>query len=97
MLGREAKTFAKRLAAKLANKWEKSYSQVCGYVNARLNIAIVRATHLCMRGSAEFPYTKSASIILNGKTGLVYHYLNVSSEHHYLNRIAYSLQSGWNK
>jgi hypothetical protein len=51
MLGREAKTFAKRLAAKLANKWEKSYSQVCGYVNARLSIAIVRATHLCMRGS----------------------------------------------
>jgi hypothetical protein len=51
MLGREAKTFAKRLAAKLANKWEKSYSQVCGYVNARLSIAIVRATHLCMKGS----------------------------------------------
>jgi hypothetical protein len=51
MLGREAKTFAKRLAAKLANKWEKSYSQVCGHVNARLSIAIVRAAHLCMRGS----------------------------------------------
>jgi hypothetical protein len=52
MLGREAKTFAKRLAAKPANKWEKSYSQVCGYVNARLSIgSIVRATHLCMRGS----------------------------------------------
>jgi hypothetical protein len=35
-LGRGAKTFAKRLAAKFASKWEKSYSQVCGYVNARL-------------------------------------------------------------
>jgi hypothetical protein len=33
MLGREPKTFAKHLAAKLANKWEKSYSQVCGYVD----------------------------------------------------------------
>jgi hypothetical protein len=52
MLGREAKTFAIRLvaSAKLANKWEKSYSQVCGYVNAQLSIAIVLATHLCMRG-----------------------------------------------
>ena len=35
LLGREAQTFAKRLAAKLASKWEKSYSQVCaGYINA---------------------------------------------------------------
>ncbi len=37
MLGREAKTFAKRLAAKFANRREKSYSQVCGCVNARLS------------------------------------------------------------
>jgi hypothetical protein len=46
LLGREAKTFAKRLAAKLASKWEKTYSQACGCINARLSIAIVRATHL---------------------------------------------------
>jgi hypothetical protein len=51
LLGREAQTFAKRLAAKLASKWQKTYSQVCGYVKARLSIAIVRATHLCLRGS----------------------------------------------
>jgi hypothetical protein len=51
MLGREAATFAKRLAAKLAAKWQRTYSQVCGYVKARLSIAIVRATHLCLRGS----------------------------------------------
>jgi hypothetical protein len=47
ILGQEAKTFAQRLAAKLANKWEKSYSQVSGYVNnARLSIAIVEP-HTC--------------------------------------------------
>jgi hypothetical protein len=40
LLGQEAKTFAKRPAAKLANKWEKSSSQVCGCVNARLSVAI---------------------------------------------------------
>ena len=51
LLRREASTFAKRLSAKLATKWQKTYSQVCGYVNARLSIAIVRATHLCLRGS----------------------------------------------
>ena len=51
MHGREAKPFAQYLAAKLASKRKKSYSQVCGYVNARLSIAIARAMHLCMRGS----------------------------------------------
>jgi hypothetical protein len=51
LLGREAQTFAKRLAAKLAGKWQKPYSQVAGYVKARLSIAAVRATHLCLRGS----------------------------------------------
>jgi hypothetical protein len=51
MLGREATIFSKRLAAKLAAKWSRSYSEVCGYVRSRLSIAIVRATHLCIRGS----------------------------------------------
>ena len=51
LLGREAKTFAKRLAVKLAGKWQKPYSQVAGYVKARLGIAAVGATHLCLRGS----------------------------------------------
>jgi hypothetical protein len=35
----------------LSEKWEKPFSEVCGYVNARMSIAIVRATHLCIRGS----------------------------------------------
>ena len=47
MLGQDAKTFAKRLAARPASKWEKSHSQARGCVNARLSIAIVRATHPC--------------------------------------------------
>jgi hypothetical protein len=51
LLGREVKTFAKRLAGKLAGKWQKPYSQVCGYVKARLSMVAVRATHLCLRGS----------------------------------------------
>jgi hypothetical protein len=51
LLGKEAKTLLKKLSAQLAEKWEKPYSQVCGYVNARMSIAVVRATHLCLRGS----------------------------------------------
>jgi hypothetical protein len=51
LLGRKAPTFAKQLAAKLMKKWQRSYSQTCGYVNARLSIAIIQATHLCLRGS----------------------------------------------
>jgi hypothetical protein len=51
MIGKEAKVMMKRLSALLAEKWQKPYSEVCGYVNARMSIAIVRATHLCLRGS----------------------------------------------
>jgi hypothetical protein len=47
-MGCKASTFAKRLSAKLAEKWQKPYSQVCGYVNVRLSIAMVRTTHLCL-------------------------------------------------
>jgi hypothetical protein len=48
LLGREATTFAKQLSAKLASKWQQSYSQVCRYVNACLRITIARATYLCL-------------------------------------------------
>ena len=51
LLGKEAKVVLKRLALMLTEKWSKPYSEVCGYVNARMSIAIVRATHLCVRGS----------------------------------------------
>eukprot|EP00978_Attheya_sp_CCMP212_P020030 scaffold56867_cov40-Attheya_sp.AAC.1 len=52
LIGKEGQTFAKRLAGLLSEKRQRpSYSQVCGYVNARLSIALVRATHRCLRGS----------------------------------------------
>jgi hypothetical protein len=34
LLEQEATTFSKCLAAKLASKWQRTYSEVCGYVNA---------------------------------------------------------------
>jgi len=51
LIGKEGKTVLKRLSALIAEKWDKPYSEVCGYVNAKMSIAIVRATHLCLRGS----------------------------------------------
>ena len=51
LLGREASFLLQRLSALLAEKWGKSYSEVCGFVRARMSIAVVRATHLCLRGS----------------------------------------------
>jgi hypothetical protein len=34
LLGKEAKTLLKKMFALLAKKWEKLYSEVCGYANA---------------------------------------------------------------
>jgi hypothetical protein len=53
LLGEEAKILLRKLSAMLAEKWEKSpCSEVCGCcVDARVSIAIVRATHLlCIHG-----------------------------------------------
>ena len=41
----------KRLAGRLTSRWSQPYSQVCGYLNARLAVALVRATHRTLRGS----------------------------------------------
>lgn len=51
LVGREASSLLRKLSSLLAEKSGKSYSEVRGFVNARMSIAIVRATHLCLRGS----------------------------------------------
>jgi hypothetical protein len=51
LLGKEAEVLLNRLAGKISIKWGKPYSEVCGFVRARMSIAMVRATHLCLRGS----------------------------------------------
>ena len=56
----EAKAVNKKLAAKLANKWKAPYSATCGFINARISIAIIRATHLCLRGS-RIPFRNMSS------------------------------------
>jgi len=51
MFGFEARAFLKRLAKLLAEEWEKLYSTVMGFINARMSISLVRATNRCIRGS----------------------------------------------
>ena len=47
----EATATLKRLASLLATKWKQSYSKTCRYINSRIAITLVRATHRCIRGS----------------------------------------------
>ena len=53
MPGREAKFAEKRLAALLAEKWHRPYSQMAHYVRSRMAISIVRANSLLIRGSRD--------------------------------------------
>jgi hypothetical protein len=51
LLGFEAKNLLKQIAKRLTAKWEQPHSGVRGFVNARINLAILQATNLCIRGS----------------------------------------------
>ena len=51
LLGREAAEVLRQLSGILATKWGSPYSHVCGFVKARMSIAIARATNRCLRGS----------------------------------------------
>ena len=48
-MGEQAKKYLQRVGRVLAGKWEKSYSEVMGFVMGRVSIAIARATSMCIR------------------------------------------------
>uniref|UniRef100_A0A0G4FPJ2 Uncharacterized protein n=1 Tax=Chromera velia CCMP2878 TaxID=1169474 RepID=A0A0G4FPJ2_9ALVE len=50
-LDREARNFLGLLAGRLSEKWQKEYSEVCGWMKARLQIAHLRAASACIRGT----------------------------------------------
>jgi hypothetical protein len=54
LIGKEAKTVLKVLAARTATKAGKTYSNAMGYMRARLSIVIVRATP-CMHQRPHSP------------------------------------------
>ena len=47
----EAEHYLKRLSSYLSEKWEKCYSEVIGWVRARVQVCILRSVSLCLRGS----------------------------------------------
>jgi hypothetical protein len=48
---RQSRTLLKKLSALLAENWEKVYSEICGYGNAWISIAMVRANHIYLQDS----------------------------------------------
>ena len=46
----EALATKKRLAALLSYKLKREYSEICGFVKARMSLAIVRSNSLLLRG-----------------------------------------------
>lgn len=51
ILAKEANSFTRALAAHLAKKWNRAYSDTCGYIKGRLGLTIIRATTRCLYGS----------------------------------------------
>ena len=51
LIGAEADAVLQQLSRFLAQKWDKPYSTVRGYVTARMSFAIARGSSLCLRGS----------------------------------------------
>jgi len=66
MEGTEATAARKHLAARLAGKWNLQYSQMCGFVKARLSIALVRATSRCLRGTRDQSYRPHSMLWVAG-------------------------------
>ena len=51
LLGHEATALLQLLSSRLAERWDKPYPPVRGFLNLRVSLALVRASHLCIRGS----------------------------------------------
>ena len=49
-LASEATTFYKRLAARLAEKWEQPYSSTIAWLRCRLTFFLLRSAIQCIRG-----------------------------------------------
>ena len=73
--GREAIAARKRLASRLAAKWNRQYSEVCGFVRSRLAFILVRATSRCFRGTRN-PHKRSNQLDWAAGAGMrLYHRL----------------------
>lgn len=66
VLHKEYDTYVKRLSFNLATKWNKAYSQILSWVKAQLEISIIKAVGLRIRGTRRLirslPYEDGAGI-----------------------------------
>ena len=69
MRGAEATAASKKLAALLAAKWKRSYSDVCSFVRSRLSIALARSASQCLRGARD-PTARATRPTWDSGTGL---------------------------
>ena len=53
MLGKEAQTLLQRLAEAYSTKTSRPYSQIMFFFKTRVSIALIKAAHLCIRGSRK--------------------------------------------
>ena len=51
MACREARSFEKQIASLLADKWERAYSEMVGYVRGRMAMSILRPNNVCLWGA----------------------------------------------
>ena len=51
MACKEARSFEKRITSLLADKWDRSYSELVGYVRGRMAMSILRSNSVCLRGA----------------------------------------------
>eukprot|EP00956_Cyclotella_meneghiniana_P042116 scaffold248361_cov42-Cyclotella_meneghiniana.AAC.1 len=72
MAGRETKQAERKLASRLAHKWNKEYSYMVAYVRARMALAVVRSNSLLVRGSrkrrAQRPLIDEGAAMLGWQT-----------------------------
>ena len=51
LIGVDKEAALKHISSRLAQKWKEPYACTCGYMKSRVAITLVRATHLCIRGT----------------------------------------------
>ena len=51
MACKEAKVFEKRIACLLAEKWDRPYSEMVGYVRGQIGMAVIRSNNVLLRGA----------------------------------------------
>jgi hypothetical protein len=53
MMGQQAISASRQLARKLQQKWNKPYSEICGFIRALMSLSLVRSVSMLLRNPRE--------------------------------------------